>query len=57
VAIMPKLSKLIGRDVRCSTRAQEGEGGAREKRGELIFGGEKEHNFVRRFPGFALSSF
>ena len=30
---------------------------AREKREELLFGGEKEHIFVRRFPGFALSYF
>jgi hypothetical protein len=25
--------------------------------GEAGRGGEKEHHFVRRFPGFALSSF
>jgi len=42
---MPKLSILIGRDVRCSIRAQEKGGGAREKREELLFGGEKKkHN-------------
>jgi len=38
---MPKLSKLIGRDVRCSTRAQEGEGGSKgEERGTYIWWGK-----------------
>jgi hypothetical protein len=54
--IKPQLSELIGRDVKCSIRAQERKK-PREKEEKLLFGGGKEHSFVRRFPRFAVSSF